>query len=60
MNKFLILLFLSGLSNHAVLADVVKPALVEINVSDKGAISVEVRASVEALLTGINAYKVCI
>lgn len=58
MKKLLILLFLSYLFNHAVFADVVKPALVEIDVSDNGAISVEVRASVEALLTGINAqYK---
>ena len=58
MKKLLLILFLSYLSNNAVFADVVKPALVEINVNDKGAVSVEVRASVEALLTGINAqYK---
>ncbi len=40
------------------LADVVKPALVEINVDKERLINVEVRASIEALLTGINAqYK---
>lgn len=39
-------------------ADVVKPALVEISVHTDGTYSIEVRASVEALLTGINAqYK---
>lgn len=39
-------------------ADVVKPALVEINVNNDYEISIEIRASVEALLTGINAkYK---
>jgi hydrogenase/urease accessory protein HupE len=40
------------------LADVVKPALVEISVNTNGTYRIEVRASVEALLTGINArYK---
>ena len=38
-----------------VYADVVKPALVEITVNTNGSYSIEVRASVEALLTGINA-----
>ena len=39
-------------------ADVVRPALVEISVDAKGSYRVEVRASIEALLTGINAsYK---
>lgn len=43
---------------QSVLADVVKPALVEINVDSEREISIEIRASVEALLTGINAkYK---
>jgi len=37
------------------MADVVKPALVEISVSTDGTYRVELRASVEALLTGINA-----
>lgn len=36
-------------------ADVVKPALVEISVNTNGTYHIEVRASVEALLTGINA-----
>jgi hydrogenase/urease accessory protein HupE len=41
-----------------VLADIVKPALVEISVNTNGTYQVEVRASIEALLTGINArYK---
>jgi hydrogenase/urease accessory protein HupE len=39
-------------------ADVVRPALVEISVDARGSYRVEIRASVEALLTGINAkYK---
>jgi hypothetical protein len=39
-------------------ADVVKPALVEINIDKERAVNIEVRASIEALLTGINAqYK---
>ena len=39
-------------------ADVVKPALVEIIVNNKGHVTVEIRASIEALLTGINgSYK---
>jgi hydrogenase/urease accessory protein HupE len=37
-----------------VLADIVKPALVEISVNTNGTYKVEVRASIEALLTGIN------
>ena len=37
-----------------VFADVVKPALVEINVDETGHIDIEIRASIEALLTGIN------
>jgi len=39
-------------------ADIVKPALVEISVNTSGTYRVEVRASIEAMLTGINArYK---
>ena len=39
-------------------SDVVKPALVEINTHSNGKVNIEVRASIEALLTGINAqYK---
>jgi len=36
-------------------ADVVKPALVEISIQTDGTYHIEVRASLEALLTGINA-----
>lgn len=44
--------------NNSVLADVVKPALVEIIVTKDRQVTIEVRASVEALLTGINSqYK---
>jgi len=35
-------------------ADVVKPALIEISVNTKGFYEIEVRASIEALLTGID------
>ena len=46
------------LCSQPLFADVVKPALVEINVNNKREISIEIRASIEALLTGINAkYK---
>lgn len=39
-------------------ADVVKPALIEISAYTSGRVEIEVRASIEALLTGINAqYK---
>jgi hypothetical protein len=37
-----------------VLADVVRPALIEISVFTSGKASIEIRASIEALLTGIN------
>ncbi len=58
MKRLLFFLFLNSVSYQAVLADVVKPALVEINVTNERLITIEVRASVEALLTGINAkYK---
>jgi hydrogenase/urease accessory protein HupE len=41
-----------------VFADIVKPALVEISVFSEGRFRIEVRASIEALLTGINSqYK---
>lgn len=46
------------LCSQSLFADVVKPALVEINVNNDREISIEIRASIEALLTGINAkYK---
>lgn len=52
------LLILSCFCYETAIADVVKPALVEINVNSDKKILVEVRASIEALLTGINAqYK---
>ncbi len=35
-------------------ADVVKPALIEISVNKQGNVAIEIRASIEALLTGIN------
>lgn len=55
--KIFIFLICSLLS-LGVLADTVKPALVEINVDNEREIQIEVRASIEALLTGINAqYK---
>lgn len=43
------------LATPGVHADIVKPALVEISVNTNGSYRVEVRASIEALLTGINA-----
>lgn len=58
MKRLLLFIFLYGYCCSHVFADVVKPALVEINVDTERAIVVEVRASIEALLTGINArYK---
>lgn len=58
IDKVLLFVLISGLSCSAALADVVKPALIEINVDKQRMINVEVRASIEALLTGINAkYK---
>ncbi len=44
------LLFLPILSY----ADLVKPALIEITVTKQGHVDIEIRASIEALLTGIN------
>jgi hydrogenase/urease accessory protein HupE len=51
-----VLLFwlVSGLPSIA-RADVVKPALIEISIYTTGSYRIEVRASLEALLTGINA-----
>lgn len=52
------LLVLVCLHGNLALADVVKPALVEISVNTNGTYRIEVRASIEALLTGINSrYK---
>ncbi len=58
MKRLFFILFLCCLTYSTAFADVVKPALVEINVSSERLINIEVRASIEALLTGINAkYK---
>ena len=58
MFRFLVLLTLYITSTSASLADVVKPALIEISVYSSGEVEIGVRASIEALLTGINArYK---
>lgn len=59
---FLLLKFLlfsvSAMFCGSLYADVVKPALVEINVDENGSVDIEIRASIEALLSGINAkYK---
>ncbi len=52
--SLLVFLFLPCLS----LADVVKPALIEITVFDNTEVEIEIRASIEAILTGINSqYK---
>lgn len=51
--RWLALLFL--LACAPAYADIVKPALVEISVFTEGRFRVELRASIEALLTGINA-----
>ena len=56
--KLFLLLFFSYLYATPAFSDVVKPALVEINAYTDGKVEIEVRASIEALLTGINAqYK---
>ena len=46
--------FLLMLSIQNSSADVVKPALIEISANTNGHIDIEIRASIEALLTGIN------
>jgi len=58
IKAIILLLFFLSYFPSLVFADVVKPALVEISVFSSGTYKIEVRASVEALLTGINAqYK---
>ena len=58
IHKIFLVLFIYSLSLNSALSDVVKPALVEINVHTNGKVNIEIRASIEALLTGINAqYK---
>lgn len=54
MYRYFILTFLLTFFSTQALADVVKPALIEINVESTGEINIEIRASIEALLTGIN------
>jgi len=55
--RFLLFLLLS-LASAPSAADIVKPALIEISVYSEGRYRIEIRASIEALLTGINArYK---
>ena len=46
-----ILLMLTSQNN---IADAVKPALIEISANTNGQVDIEIRASIEALLTGIN------
>jgi hydrogenase/urease accessory protein HupE len=53
MPVFLLALWIS-LFSAALNADVVRPALIEISVFTRGEVQVEIRASIEALLTGIN------
>ena len=51
-------LCLTMLASSPLSADVVKPALIEISAHKTGKVELEIRASIEALLTGINAsYK---
>lgn len=55
LNRLTLLLFsLFILLPNVAFSDLVKPALVEINVEANGKIEIEIRASIEALLTGIN------
>ena len=48
------ILILLVLFSKLAFADVVKPALIEIVANTDGAVNIEIRASIEALLTGIN------
>lgn len=58
IHKIFLILLISCLNINLALSDVVKPALVEINTHINGKVEIEIRASIEALLTGINAqYK---
>lgn len=58
ISRYLFLLVPLWLTCVPVSADVVRPALIEISINTNGTYRVEVRASIEALLTGINAkYK---
>lgn len=56
--RLFIVFFLMFSTSTGVLADIVKPALVEISAYTSGDVKIKIRASIEALLTGINAeYK---
>lgn len=56
MRRLLFVLLL--INSIAIQADVIKPALIEISAYSDGKVEVEIRASIEAILTGINsAYK---
>lgn len=50
----LLITVLSCLYSLNAMADVVKPALIEISANTEGHVDIEIRASIEALLTGIN------
>ena len=55
---FLAILLISAFCIEPAKADIVKPALIEISADVTGRVSVEMRVSIEALLTGINSqYK---
>ncbi len=54
----LVVVFAAILASPIAIADVVKPALIEVSAHKTGQVKLEIRASIEALLTGINAsYK---
>ena len=53
LQKLLLFLIVINLGLPAS-ADIVKPALVEISVFSDARVTIEIRTSVEALLTGIN------
>jgi len=56
--KSFCLIFLALFFSSSSVADVVKPALIEISVYTNGKLEIELRASIEALITGINSqYK---
>lgn len=54
MKKLLLLIISLSVLSIQAKADVVKPALTEISVNTNGSYSIEIRISIEALLTGIN------
>lgn len=55
---FYVLVLLSLFPASSLHADVIKPALIEVSAHKDGRVELEIRASIEALLTGINSnYK---